>query len=75
MKPEDLDVNPSGKLIVPSDFITHLASLTTGTMRGVLHSRLEQTPYNKFMLPILDVSSAFTEDVLLESPKQIPKAS
>lgn len=73
VKLEDLDTNASGKLIIPKDFITHLAFLTTGTMRGVLHSRLEQTPYNKFILPILDVSSTFTEDLVLESPTHISK--
>jgi hypothetical protein len=73
VKLESLDVDSSGKLILPKDFVTHLAFLTTGTMRGVLHAKLEQSQYSKFMLPILDVSSTFTEDVFLDSPKQASK--
>lgn len=73
VKFEDLDANNSGKLVMPKDFITHLAFLTTGTTRGVLHAKLEQTPYSKFMLPILDVSSVFQEDLVLELTGQTEK--
>lgn len=48
---------------IPKDFMTHLAFLTTGTARGVLHSKLESTQYNRFLLPIIDVSKSFKDDV------------
>lgn len=73
VKLEDLDANNSGKLVIPKDFITHLAFLTTGTTRGVLHAKLEQTACNKFMLPILDISSVFQEDLVLDLPGQVTK--
>src|SRR5437879_2480849 len=35
------------KIQIPKDFMAHLAFLTAGTARGVLHSKLEQTEFNK----------------------------
>ncbi|OFX28635.1 MAG: hypothetical protein A2033_07655 [Bacteroidetes bacterium GWA2_31_9] len=51
------------KIIFPHTFITHLAVLTIGTARGVLHSKTEGTEFNKYILPTLDISKMFTKDV------------
>jgi hypothetical protein len=56
----------SKKIEIPKDFIIHLAFLTTGTARGVLHSKLEQTPFNKYLLPIIDVTKAFKGDATFD---------
>jgi hypothetical protein len=54
------------KIEIPKGFMTHLAFLTTGTARGILHSKLEGTTFNKYLLPILDVSRLFDKDAIFE---------
>src|SRR5579859_8012347 len=69
IKSESLLISAKGepkKIQVPKDFMAHLAFLTTGTARGVLHSKLEQTEFNKYLLPILDVSKAFENDAIFD---------
>ena len=44
------------ELIVSRGFIGHLVMLTIGTTRGVLHSKTENTPFNNFLLPTLNVN-------------------
>ena len=61
-------IHPTGNedlLVVPKDLATHLLVLTIGTARGVLHAKTENTKYNKFFLPTLDVSNAIEEDVVI----------
>jgi len=48
---ESLDENlVDNKYIFPLGFITHLAVIAVGTARGVLHSKTENTPYNRYWL-------------------------
>lgn len=51
------------EMIVPRGFIGHLVMLTIGTTRGVLHSKTENTPFNNFLLPTLNVSEMVKKDV------------
>src|SRR5690606_8452654 len=44
------------KLTIPVGFIRHLIMLTIGTARGVLHSRTENTPFNNFLMPTINVT-------------------
>ncbi|REG87870.1 hypothetical protein [Winogradskyella sediminis] len=44
------------KLTIPVDFMRHLIMLTIGTARGVLHSRTENTPFNNFLMPTINVT-------------------
>jgi len=55
--------NETLKLIVPKGFITHLSVLTIGTCRGVLHAKTENTHFNKFFLPVIDVTQLIQKDV------------
>ena len=50
---------------IPKDFATHLAVVVIGTARGVLHAKLEDTPYNHFFLPTIDLSGTFKDDVVI----------
>ncbi|WP_262906606.1 hypothetical protein [Tenacibaculum finnmarkense] len=36
--------------------------ITVGTTRGVLHSKTDNTIFNEFILPTLNVSQMITED-------------
>lgn len=50
-------------LTFPAGFLQHLASLTVGTMRGVYYEKTENTAYNRFFIPLLDVNLAIKEDL------------
>lgn len=52
-------------LIVPKTLATHLAVITVGTVRGILHARTEGTNYNGFVLPTINVTELVTEDLNL----------
>ncbi|MBK5214532.1 MAG: hypothetical protein JJE55_12830 [Flavobacteriaceae bacterium] len=54
------------ELIVPKGFIGHLVMLTIGTTRGVLHSKTENTPFNNFLLPTLNVMELVKKDVVFK---------
>jgi len=51
------------KLIASKGFISHLAMLTIGTARGVLHSKTENTSFNNFLLPTINVTDLVKKDV------------
>jgi len=53
-------------LTVPAGFIRHLIMLTIGTARGVLHSKTENTPFNEFLLPTLNVNELVKEDIVFK---------
>lgn len=57
----------SNTIKVPKAFFTHLAVLTVGTARGVLHSKLENTAYDHFLLPTLNISEIIKVDVEFSS--------
>ncbi len=52
----------NNKLIVPKDFLAHLAMITTGTSRGVLFAKTEGTQFSKFLVPTLNVAEMIQED-------------
>ncbi len=49
-------------LIVPKSFLIHLAVLSVGTSRGILHSKTEGTDFNKFILPTINVAEMIKGD-------------
>ncbi|MAD96110.1 MAG: hypothetical protein CMB99_02175 [Flavobacteriaceae bacterium] len=54
------------EIIVPRGFIGHLVMLTIGTTRGVLHGKTENTPFNNFLLPTLNVNEMVKKDVVFK---------
>lgn len=56
----------SNALTVPKGFLTHLAIITVGTARGILHTKTEGTNFNGYMLPTLNVSDIFPDAVKIE---------
>ncbi len=54
------------ELIVPRGFSHHLVMLTIGTTRGVLHSKTENTSFNSFLLPTLNVNELVKKDVFFK---------
>ena len=54
------------EIVIPKGFISHLAMLTIGTARGVLHSKTESTTFNQFLLPTLNVNELVQNDVIFK---------
>ncbi len=54
------------KLVVPKEFLVHLATIATGTTRGVLFVKTESTPFSKFILPTLNVAEMITDDATFD---------
>jgi len=53
-------------LTVPSGFLSHLALLTVGTTRGILHAKTEGTCFNKYVLPTINVSEMVKENIVFD---------
>ena len=58
------DLFTDNKIEFPKDFMTHIAMITIGTSRGVLHAKTEGTKFNNFLLPTIDLRKIVTENVL-----------
>ena len=50
-------------IIIPKGFASHLVMLTIGTLRGVLHCKMENTEFNTFILPTINVTEMIKNDV------------
>lgn len=53
-------------------FMSHLAMLVVGSTRGVLHAKLENTPFNQIILPTMNVAAMFKEDVTIQLAESLP---
>ena len=56
-----LETDPS-KVVIQKGFLAHLASLTVGTARGVLFAKTEGTPFNKYIIPTINVAKIIKND-------------
>jgi len=57
------------QIIIPVAFIRHLSVITIGTTRGVLHAKTENTPFQQFLLPAINVQEMITEDLIIDLKK------
>lgn len=46
---------------IPQGLLAQFASLSYGSLRGVIYTKVAETPFRKFILPPNDVSSIFKE--------------
>lgn len=60
---KDLFNHEGTDITIPKDFAEHLGVISVGTSRGVLHSKTENTDFNKFVLPMIDVRTLIKEDI------------
>lgn len=60
----DLQVANTTQLQLPRNFAIHLAVTTVGTLRGVLHTKTEQTPFNQFIMPPVNVLDLVPDTIL-----------
>mgnify|MGYP006274838679 CR=1 FL=1 len=54
------------KLVLPEGFASHLAVITVGTIRGILHEKTTNTPFNQFMIPPINLTQMIHGDVEME---------
>ncbi|MEQ8523749.1 hypothetical protein [Gracilimonas sp.] len=59
----DVDNN---KIIIPEGFASHMAVLTVGTARGVLHEKTSETDFSDFIIPPINLTKIITEDIEIE---------
>lgn len=62
---QQIALDPEGKKIIPVGFLHHLAVIAIGTIRGVLHTKTEGTNMNGFILPTINVTELFKQDLLI----------
>jgi hypothetical protein len=55
---------------VPAGFLCHLAMLTVGTVRGILHAKTENTPFNQYVVPTINVAALIKEDIVFDLKNQ-----
>ena len=54
------------ELVLPKSLAQHLVMFTIGTARGALHSKTENSPFNRFFIPPLDVTELVQTDVKVD---------
>lgn len=63
---ENLADNELKKITIPVGFASHLAMITVGSIRGILHEKTQNTEFNRFILPPVDLTSIIKDDIVLE---------
>ncbi len=58
---KDLD-----KLVVTKTFLQHMGMITIGTNRGILHAKTENTNFNQFHIPTVNVTELIKTDSVFE---------
>ena len=54
-----------GKVIIPKDTIDYFIAQTVGASRGILHCKTEGTPFNGIVLPPMNVTGFFKDDMVI----------
>jgi hypothetical protein len=57
-------------LSLPVGFARHLAVITVGTARGILHAKTESTKFNRFYLPTVNLVEMIKDDVVFNMVKK-----
>ncbi|MCS4238288.1 hypothetical protein M2306_001603 [Myroides gitamensis] len=50
-------------IILPCGFAKHLAMITTGTARGVLFANTNNSPFNQYIIGLVNVDKMFAENI------------
>ncbi len=72
IKPEDWDNmlnTDQTELTAPKGLLCHLATIAVGTTRGILHAKTENTDFNKYHLPTINVVEVVDEDSVFKFKK------
>ena len=61
----ELTIAQKGECVLPKNFAIHLAVITVGTARGILHEKTRHSPLHIYPIPSIDVASEITEAVTI----------
>ncbi|MHC5309989.1 hypothetical protein ACYSNM_07925 [Myroides sp. LJL116] len=64
-----------GEINLPIEVARHFVVLAVGTLRGVLHAKVENTPFNMFILPTINVIELVKEDIVIKTNDTILKTT
>lgn len=53
------------KIIIPKEFLWHIAGLAVSTTRGVLAAKTENTEFSDFYLPLVNMQDVVKEDIVV----------
>lgn len=67
---ESFENKEKKEITIPEGFLRHLAVLAVGTARGALHVKTENTPFNKYFIPTVDLTEIVKGDVVFKAEKQ-----
>ena len=59
------------QVVLPQEFASHIVTITVGATRGILHSKVENTKYNQFIIPLVDVTEVIKEDAIIKYETEI----
>lgn len=45
--------------------MAHLTTITTGTLGGIVHAKTENTPYNRFVMPLVNIAEIIKDDIVI----------
>ena len=57
-------------LVIPEGFTSHMAVITVGTVRGILHEKTRDTPFNDYIIPPINLTELIAEDLILPFEEQ-----
>lgn len=63
----------TSEIKLPIGLARHLVMLSIGTLRGVLHAKTENTAFNVFFLPTINVNDLVKEDIFIKTNDVIEK--
>lgn len=64
--PEDLQtLTKEGQIVIPKGTIDYFIAQTIGTARGILHCKTEGTPFNGIIIPPMNVTGMFKDDMVI----------
>jgi hypothetical protein len=52
---------------IPRSLASHFVVLAIGTLRGVLHAKVENTPLHGILMPTVNVTEIVKEDVIIDA--------
>lgn len=55
----------NASFLIPKEFAIHFAALKLGATRGILHTKTENSLYNQYLLPTINVVKMVPEDIVL----------
>ncbi len=72
IEPEDWKslLKEDESLELPKNFVNHLLMLTIGTARGILYQKTINTDYNRFLIPLINVTKIVNSDIILHKNKK-----